>query len=210
MKHFNKAVIIGVIHEVKERKSKHKNTPYCDIFVKCSSEKYGSIRTRFRLWDKTAMKDVIKCFKNSPGDVWRFEGFADQYESEGVLFNGATGFDAKVILEETTHRATFILNGEYTGSRFDAERGTLNIGLKVRKKKNDSSGDDESEFFVEMREEDFDSLGFSYKGLKAGADIQVRGHQADLDAEFGSSGQVALLVEKYNHLKATEKDEEGF
>ena len=204
-KYFNKAVIWGVIDNAKERTANNaKKTPYLDIFIKCKSEVYGDILTRFRLYDLEAIGHVKELHTKNPEALWKFSGYIDQYEKEGKLLSGGSGFQAELLEEKTIQRSAFILTGEFNGMSIKKDRQTTRLGVIIK-----TDGHDDTEFFAEIRDKDKEALGFKMSDIIRGDTLQLRGHLADLDAEFGSSGALCLMVEKYNFTKKPieEKDE---
>ena len=183
MKHFNKGVIFGVIDNLKERTAKNdKKTPYMDIFIKCRSEQYGNFLTRFRCWDLETIGDIKETHIKNPGALWRFEGYIEQYEKDGKLYTGCSGFkEIQMLTEKTTQRSTFILSGKFNGMSPKRERATTMLAVIIEREE----AKDE-EFFAEIRLEDCERLGFNIKDIVRGDTVRLCGHQADLDAEFGS------------------------
>ncbi len=182
MKHFNSALIWGLLKSFKEKQTRN-NSPYLDIEVECNSREYGNVIAFCRIWSKTKLKDFKEAFK--VGDTVYLKAFLDQYTTNRKNRKKVTtNFNVYEFStwdpesdQHKAHRAVFIL------------KGTVNKCATV------DDGDERLEFEIRREDESKTFELFITAENKLGLD-----YMPEVGVTARVKGVIAVETDQYNDI----------
>jgi hypothetical protein len=191
-KHFNKGVVWGKIKTLKTRTTKANGKPYAELRILCPSEGCGDVLVYARLWGKIKVEAVKKAFKSNPGQAYKFKGLLSQFKKSDKVLTGFNLFSLEPTDDLVGLRAVFILVGGLEERHYNG--GTALLKVRV-KQGGDYPTDDLFEIYAsEKAAEQLDVLAL----------VQVKGKMRDMDAEWGSSGDLRPFADEMKSIQKKE------
>ncbi len=127
-KHFNRGNVWGRVVEAVAKK-KGKTTPYLQLKIDCSSDRYGKVKTFGRIWGADRIKTFMELYRAHKTEIIRFTGFLQQYRTEDAkTYNNYTFYEWKTA-EGKEPRAAFIIVGDVTQKGTMLGEGRLVVDL---------------------------------------------------------------------------------
>lgn len=161
--------------------------------ILCPSEESGNVLVYARMWGPVKVEAVKKAFGIAPAQIYRFTGQLTQFKDRDRVLTGFNLFDFQPTTETVGLRAAFILGGELE------ERDDIDNGLAVLKVhiKQDGEFPMDDVFEVYATEKEADKVSVLDH-------VIVKGKMRDMDAEWGSSGDLRPVADEVKPLTKKE------
>lgn len=173
IKHYNGAIVMGIVSKVTEEKTKEKK-PYLELLVDCPNPVHGNVRVLGRVWGK-----FVEQFKASfkQGSMARLQGTIQQYDDKNGNRRASFNFFQFSPGPLKEMKAVFILTGKVEKYQDDT--------LTVKVVQNDGNGKITSEEDIEVYVPG--EVLLTTGEPESGQTVKVKGYLVQKENEFGEA-----------------------